>query len=154
VEERSSQSKHLAYAYEAIIVGYTSSPKVYRGFTLEVELVFTTRDLTFMKTTSPQVPTSLCRILQDPELDLGSTPPNQGPKAPSTTTSVHTRILAEDIVSDHDWNRYLLKYPDKAVTFYNAGHPVLCQLVPTLYQIITEPLQSSQPAPQACVNSQ
>jgi hypothetical protein len=65
-----------------------------------------TQDLTFPKKTSPQVATTLCRISQDPDLDPGSTPQDQGPKDPSTTRSVHTRILAEDIVFDHDWCRY------------------------------------------------
>jgi hypothetical protein len=59
----------------------------------------------------------------------------------STTTSVHTRILAEDIVSNQDWCRYLLKYPDEAVTFYNASHPVVRRFVPTLYEINVEPPQ-------------
>jgi hypothetical protein len=123
-EERSSGSKHLLRAREAIIVGYTSSSKVYRVFTLEDEYVFTTQDLTLPKKNSPQVATTLRRISQDPEPDPGSTPQDQGPKDPSTTTSVHTRILAEDIVSDQDWCRYLLKYPDEAITFYNAGIPL------------------------------
>jgi hypothetical protein len=152
-EERSSGSNHLLRAREAISVGYTSSSKVYRVFSLEDEYVFTTRDLTFPKTTSPQVATTLCRISQDPEPDPGLTPQDQGPKDPSTTSSVHTRIRAEDIVSDQDWCRYLLKYPDEAVTFYNAGHPVVRRLVPTLYEINTEPPQSPQPATQASVNS-
>jgi hypothetical protein len=52
-EERSSRSKHHTRTRDAIIVGYTSSPKVYRVFTLEDEYVFTTRDLTFPKKTSP-----------------------------------------------------------------------------------------------------
>jgi hypothetical protein len=37
-DERSSGSKHLLGAREAIIVGYTSSPKVYRVFTLTMNL--------------------------------------------------------------------------------------------------------------------
>jgi hypothetical protein len=98
-EDRSSGSKHLPSSREAIIVGYTSSPKVYRVFTLEDEYVFKTRDLTFPKKTSPQVATTLLRFFQDPEPDRGSTPHDQGPKNPSTTTSINTRILAEDIVS-------------------------------------------------------
>jgi hypothetical protein len=151
--ERSSGSKHLPSAREAIIVGYTSSPKVYRVFTLEDEYVITTRDLTFPKKTSSQVAITLRGFCQDPEPDPGSTPQDQGPKDPSTTTSVHTRILAEDIVSDQDWCRYLLKYPDEAVTFYNAGHPGVRWLVLTLYEINAEPPQSPQPAPQASVNS-
>jgi hypothetical protein len=110
--------------------------------------------LTFPKKTSSQVATTLRRISQDPEPDPGSTPQDQGPKDPSTTTSVHIRILAEDIVSDQDWCRYLLKYPDEPVTFYNAGHPVDRRLVPTLSEINVEPPQSPQPAPQASVNSQ
>jgi hypothetical protein len=137
-EERSSRRKHRPRAREAIIVGYTPSPKVYRVFNLEDEYVFATRDLTFPQKTSPQVATILRRISQDPEPDPGSTHQDQGPKDPSTTTSVHTRILAEDIVSDQDWCRYLLKYPDEAVTFYNAGHPVVRWLVPTLYEINAE----------------
>jgi hypothetical protein len=104
--EHSSGSKHLPRAREAIIVGYTFSPKVYRVFTLEDEYVFTTRDLSFPKKTSPQVATTLRRFSQDPEPDPGSTPQDRGPKDPSTTTSVPTRILAEGIVSDQDWCRY------------------------------------------------
>jgi hypothetical protein len=153
-EARSSGSKHLPHARESIIVSYTSSPKVYRGFTLEDEYVFTTRDWTFPKKTSPQVATTLRRISQDAEPDRGSTLQDHGLKDPSTTTSVHTRIVAEDIVSDQDWCRYLFNYPDEAVTFYNAGHPVVRRLVPTLYEINAEPPQSPQPAPQASVNSQ
>jgi hypothetical protein len=99
-EERSSRSTHLSRAREAKIVGYTSSPKVYRVFTLEDEYVFTSRDLTFPQKTSPQVATTLQRISQDPEPDPGLTPQDQGPKDPSTTTSVHTRILAENNGSD------------------------------------------------------
>jgi hypothetical protein len=153
-EDSFSGSKHLPRPHEAIIIGYTSSPKVYRVFTLEDEYVFTTRDLTFLKKTSPQVATTLRRISQDPEPDPGSTPQDQGPKDPSTTTSVHSRILAEYIVFDQDWYRYLLKYPDEAVTFSNAGHPVVRRLVPTPYEINVEPPQSPQTAPQASVNSQ
>jgi hypothetical protein len=82
--------------------------------------------------------TTLRRISQDLEPDPGSTHQDHGLKDPSTTTSVHTRIRAEDIVSDQDWCRYLLKYPDAAVTFYNAGHPVIHRLVPNLYEINTE----------------
>jgi hypothetical protein len=102
VEERSSGRTHLPHAREAIIVSYTSSHKVYRVFTLDDEYVFMTQDLTFPKKTSPQVATTLPRISQDPEPDPGLTLQDQGPKDPSTTTSVHTRILAEDIVSDQD----------------------------------------------------
>jgi hypothetical protein len=40
------------------------------------------------------------------------------------------------------------------VTFYIAGHPVVHQLVLTLYKINAEPAQSPQPAPQSSVNSQ
>jgi hypothetical protein len=98
--------------------------------------------LTFPKKTSPQVATPLQRISQNPEPDPESTPQDQGPKDPSTTTSVHTRILAEDIGSDQDWCRYLLKYPDEAVRFYNVGHSGVRQLVPTLYEINAEPPQS------------
>jgi hypothetical protein len=58
-EECSSGCKYLPRAREAIIVGYTSSPNVYRVFTLEDEYVFTTRDLTFLKKTSPQVAITL-----------------------------------------------------------------------------------------------
>jgi transposase InsO family protein len=58
-EERSSRSKHLPPARVAINVGYTSSPKVYRVFTLEDEYVFMARDLTFAKITSPQVATNI-----------------------------------------------------------------------------------------------
>jgi hypothetical protein len=38
--------------------------------------------------------------------------------------------------------RYLLKYPDKAITFYNASHLVIHQLVLTLYKINMELAQS------------
>jgi hypothetical protein len=82
------------------------------------------------------------------------TPQDKGPKNPSTTISVHTRSLPEDIVSDQDWCRYLVKYPDKAITFYNPGHPIVRHLVPSPYQINVEPPQSPQPAPQASVNPQ
>jgi hypothetical protein len=153
-DEHSSGSKHLPRAHEAIIVGYTSSPKVYRVLTLEDEYVFTTRNLTFPKKTSPQVATPLRTISQDPEPDPGSTPQDQGPKDPSTTASVHTRILAEDFVSDQDWCRNLLEYPYEAITSYNAGHPVVRRLVPTLDEINAELPQLSQPAPQASVKSQ
>jgi hypothetical protein len=81
----------------------------------------------------------LCRISQDPEPDPGSTGQDQRLTDPSTTTSVHTRILGEDIVLDRDWCRYSLKYPDDAGTFYNAGHPAVHQLVATLYENNTEP---------------
>jgi hypothetical protein len=94
--------------------------------------------LTFPKNTSPQVATTGRRIFPDPEPDPGSTPQDQGPKDPSTTTSVHTKRLAEDIVSYQDWYRYLLKYLHETVTFYNAGHPVVRRLVPTLDEIKTE----------------
>jgi hypothetical protein len=92
---------------------------------------------------------TLLRISQDPE----STSQDQGPKDPSTPISVHTRILAEDIGSNQDWYRYLLKYPEEAVTFYNAGYPVVRRLVLTLYEINTEPPQSPQPALQTSVIS-
>jgi hypothetical protein len=153
-EERSSGSRHHPRSREAIIVGYTSSPKVYRVFTLDDEYVLMTRDLTFSKITSPQLAITLHRISQDLELYPGSTPQHQRPKDHSTTTSVQTRILAEDIVSDQDWCRYLLKHPDEAVTCYNAGQPVIHRLVPTLDEIKTERPQSTQPALQASVNSQ
>jgi transposase InsO family protein len=114
-EERSSGSKHLARAREPIIVGYTSSPKVYRVFTLEAEYVFTTRDLTFPKKTSPQVATTLRRISQDPEPDPGSTPQDQGPKDPSTTTSVHNNACLERPERSHYQPQYKLMmiYCDK-----------------------------------------
>jgi hypothetical protein len=60
--ERSSKSKHRRRARKAIIVGYISSPKVYRVFTLEDEYVFTTRYLTFPKIIAHQVATTLRRI--------------------------------------------------------------------------------------------
>jgi hypothetical protein len=153
-EDCSSGSKHLPCARKAINVGYTSSPKVYRVFKLEDEYVFTSADLTLPKKTSPQVRISLRSISEDPEPDPGSTPQDQGPKHLSTTISIHTRILAEDIVSDQDWCRYLVKYTNVAITFYNAGHTVVCRLVPTIYEINTEPPQSPQPAQQVAVNSQ
>jgi hypothetical protein len=68
--------------------------------------------------------------------------------------SVNTRILANDIVSDQEWYWYLNKYPDEAVTLYNAGHPVVRQLVPTFYEINMDLSQSPQRARQASVNSQ
>jgi hypothetical protein len=153
-EEHSIGYKHLPRARKAIIVGYTSSPKVYRVPTLDDKYVFMTRDLTFPKKISPQVTTTLHRISQDPEPDPGSTPQDHGLKDPSTTTSVHTRILAEDIASDQDWCRYLLKYPDEAVIFNNAGHASIRQLFPTLYEINLEPPQSPQQAPLGSGNSQ
>jgi hypothetical protein len=61
--------------------------------------------MTFQKKSSPQVATTLRRISKDPEPDSPLTPQDQGPKDPSTTISVHTRILAEDILSDQDWCR-------------------------------------------------
>jgi hypothetical protein len=131
-----------------------SSPKVYQVMTLEDEDVFTTRDLTFPKKSSPQVATTLRRISQDPESDLGSTRMDQKLQAPSTTTSVHTRILAEDFISYQEWYRYLLQYLDEAVTFYNPGYPVVRQLVVTIYEIMPETRQLPPTAPQASVNSQ
>jgi hypothetical protein len=103
--------------------------------------------------TSPQLATTQRTISQDPVQDPGSPPKDQGLKDPSRTTYVHTRILAEDIVSDQDWTRYLLKYPDEEVTFCNAGDPILCQLGPTLYKINVEWPLSPQPAQQVPVNS-
>jgi hypothetical protein len=85
-EDHSSGSKYLSRTREPIIVGYTSSSKVYRVFTLADEYVFTTWDLTFPKKTSPQVATTLRRISQDPEPDPGSTPQDHEPKDLSTTT--------------------------------------------------------------------
>jgi hypothetical protein len=70
-----------------------------------------TRDLTFLKKTSSQVATNLLRISQDAEPDPGSTAQNHRPKHHSTRLSDHTRILGEEIISDQDWSRYLLKYP-------------------------------------------
>jgi hypothetical protein len=110
--------------------------------------------LTLPKKTSPQLATTLRRISRDLEPYPGSTPQYQGPKDRSTTTCIHTRILTEVFVSVQDWCRYLLKYPDEAVTFNNVGHPAVCRLVPTLYEINTEQPQSPQPALQAAVNSQ
>jgi hypothetical protein len=152
-DEHSSGSNHRPRAREGIIVSYTSSPKGYRVVTSEDEYVFMTWDLTFPKKTSPQVVTTLRRISQDPEPDPGSNPQDQGSKDPTTTTSVHTRIIDEDIVSDQDSYRYLLKYPDETVTFYNAGHLVVRWLVPTLYDINTDLPQSPELAPQTSVNS-
>jgi hypothetical protein len=153
-EQRSSRGKDLPRTPEAIIVSNTSSPKVPRVFNFKDEYAFTTRYLTFLKQTSPHVATTLRRISQEPDPDPGSTPQDQGPKDPSKTTSVYTRNLAEYIVSDQDWYRYLLKYPDEAVTFYNARHPVVRRLVPTAYEIKVEQTQSLQLAPQVSVNSQ
>jgi hypothetical protein len=73
-EDQSSRSKHLPCACKPIIIGSTSSPKVDRGFTVEDEYVFTTRDLTFPKKTGSQIATNLRRTFQDLELDPGSTP--------------------------------------------------------------------------------
>jgi transposase InsO family protein len=53
VEKCFSRSNYLRRPREARLVGYTSSPKVYRGFIFEDEYVFTTQDLTFWKKTSP-----------------------------------------------------------------------------------------------------
>jgi hypothetical protein len=72
--ECSSGSNHLPGAREAIIVIYTSSPKVCRIFFLEDEYVFTTRDLKFPKKSFPQVAKPLRRISEDLEPDPGSTP--------------------------------------------------------------------------------
>jgi hypothetical protein len=116
--------------------------KVYQVLTLEDKYLFTTRDLSFPKMTSPHVPRTIGRIPHDPESDPGSTSKDQGLQHPLITTSVHTRILAEDIESDDDWCRYILKYPNEAVTFYNASHPVVCRLVPTLFEINMELPQS------------
>jgi hypothetical protein len=76
---------------------------------------------------------------QDTGPDPGSTPKDQGQTDPYTTTSVHTKIRAEDIISDEHWYYYLLKYLDDAVTFYNAGFldvrlifPTLCEINPEL----------------------
>jgi hypothetical protein len=87
-DEHSSRSKYLSHAIEPIIVGYTSSTKIFRVFILEDEYLFTTRDLIFPKKTSSLVATPLQRISQDPDPDPGLTPQDQGPKDPSTTTSL------------------------------------------------------------------
>jgi hypothetical protein len=84
-QDGSSGSKHLPRAREAIIVGYTSSPKVYRVFTVEDEYVFTTRDLTFSKKTSPQLTTTLRRMSQDPEPDAKIDSPGPRTKGPLYT---------------------------------------------------------------------
>jgi hypothetical protein len=97
-------------------------------------MLCTTSDLTFTKKTSSHVVTTPRRISKDP--GTGSRINSRRTKYQwtlSTTTSVHTRILAEYIVSDQDWCRYLHKYPDEAVTFYNAGYPVIHRLLPTMY---------------------
>jgi hypothetical protein len=104
-------------------------------------------DLTFPKKSPSQEAATLRKISQDPELDPGSTSQDQGPQDPSTSISVHSRILAEDIESDQDWCRYLLKYQNEAVIFYNAGHPVVRWLVLTLYELITEPPLSAELKP-------
>jgi hypothetical protein len=129
-DERSSRSKYLLCAGKAIIVGDTLSSKVYRFFTLEDGYDITTRDLIFAQKTSPRLATTLRIISQDPEPDPGLTPHDQEPKDLSTTTFLYSRIVAEDMVLDQDWYRYLLKYLDEAVTFYNDGHPVVRQLFP------------------------
>jgi hypothetical protein len=72
---------------------------------------------------------------------------------PSATISVHPRILAEDILSDHDLSQDLLRYPDQPVTFNNGRHPVWNWLVPTLYKINTELPKSQNMAHQVSVNS-
>jgi hypothetical protein len=63
-------------------------------------------------------------------------------------------MLAEDIVTDQDWCRYVLKYMNEAVTFHNAGHTIFPRLVPNLYEINTDPPQSPQLVPKASVNLQ
>jgi hypothetical protein len=68
-EEHSSRWIHLSRTRKTIHVSCTSSPKGYRGFTLEDEYLFTSWDLTFPKQTSPQVATTLRKISQDPEPD-------------------------------------------------------------------------------------
>jgi hypothetical protein len=93
---------HLLHTREGIILRYTSLPKVYRVFILEDEYIFMTRDILFLKKTSPQVATNISSICQDPELDLELTPQDQGYKDTSPTTSVDPKILAEDIVFDED----------------------------------------------------
>jgi hypothetical protein len=87
-EEYFSRSKHLQHACEVIIVGYTSSPKIYRVFTFEDEYVFMTRDLIFQKKTSPQGATTLRRISWDPEPDPGWTPQDRRQKDASTLHQV------------------------------------------------------------------
>jgi hypothetical protein len=101
-EEHSSGSKYLLGTDEAIIIAYTSSPKIYPVCTLENEYVFMTQEMMFSKKTSLPVATTLESSSQDPEPGPGSTFKDQGPKKPSTTPSVHTRILTEDIGSDQD----------------------------------------------------
>jgi hypothetical protein len=137
-EEHFSASRHLLRDREHIIIGDTSVSKVYRVFTLEDEYVFMTRNLSFLKKTSPQEVTILRRMSHDLEQDPGYSYQDQGPKDASTTTSVHTRIRTEVLVLDQDWYQYLLKYPVKAVKFYNTCHPVICWLVSTLYEIKRE----------------
>jgi hypothetical protein len=68
--------------------------------TLEVEYLFKTTDWIFLKQISPQIPKPLRRISQDPEPDPESALSDPELKDPSTTTSVQTRILGEDTVSD------------------------------------------------------
>jgi hypothetical protein len=137
-----------------IIVSNISSPQSDQVFTLEHEYVFMTPYFTFPKKTSPQGATTISYIWQDPELDPESTPQDLGLKHTSTTIFVHTKIVGEDLVSDQDLCWYVCKYPDKAVTFYNAGHPVVHGLVPTLYEIHTELLQLPEPVPPGSVTRQ
>jgi hypothetical protein len=73
---------------------------------------------------------------------------------PHSTTSVHTRILSDNIVSDQDGCQYLLKYPDEAIILYNVGYLVSCQVIPTQYEINMESPQSPQLALQISVDSQ
>jgi hypothetical protein len=75
-------------------------------------------------------------------------------KGPLYNLSCHTTILAEDIASNQDWFRNLLKYPNEPVTFYNACHSVGCQLGPTLSDIKLKVAQRHQTASQASVQSQ
>jgi hypothetical protein len=103
-EDHSLESKHLIHPHDVIIVGYSRSPKIYWLVYFEDEYAFTTQNLTFPKKTSPQVATTLWRISQDLELDPGSTTQDWWLKDHYTTISGHTRVLAEDIVSDQDWN--------------------------------------------------
>jgi hypothetical protein len=137
-KEHLSRSKHLLCARKALIVGYTSAPKVYRVVTLEADYVFTTRDLTFTKKTSPQVgqlSVGFPRTRNWAQDRLGWT---KDQRTLLQLDKSKTRNRAEDLESDQDGCWDLLKYPDMAYTFYNASHPVVNQQCPTLYELNTE----------------
>jgi hypothetical protein len=80
--DRSSGSKHLPRDREAIIVGDTSSPKVYLVFTFEDEYVVTTRDLICPTKASSQVAITRRMISQDQEQTQDRLPSTKGQRTP------------------------------------------------------------------------